>query len=190
VGACDIVRLDCRPEAIEALAGGLERFGALEGEPQWLVSAVWLSTATSDYIATSSTRVLQDGYIARPLVIDRTEDFISKLRSDLPDIAGRLIARQNGLRLPEPITPAAPTGLQCRPEGDYSTRILIRVSARVTTHRVACALLFEFASGRLLVGTDPGMLAMVVSSDPALIDRYASACEALSPEDYLDRYAC
>lgn len=189
MGARDIVRLDCRPEAIEALAAELERFGAFEGEPEWLVPAVWLSTSTSDYVASSSTRVLSDGYIARPLVIQREDDFVRKLRSDLPDISGRLIARQNGLQLPEPIAPTAPAGLQRRPEGDYSTRILIRVSARAVTHRVACALLFDFASGPLLVGTDPGMLAMVLSNDPALIDRYAGACEALSAADYLDRYA-
>ena len=93
MGEGEFVKLECRPETIRALAEQLERIGAVMGDPEWLVSAVWLSTADAEYLATSSTKVLSDGYIARPLTIDRTDDFVRQLRSDLPDVASRLVAR-------------------------------------------------------------------------------------------------
>jgi hypothetical protein len=191
VGVGEFVKLECRPETIRALAEHLERFGAVTGNPEWLVSAVWLCTPDAEYLATSSTRVLSDGYIARPLTIDRTDDFVRHLRSDLPDVASRLVARTGDADLPEPAPLRPPASLEQCPRPILSTSVLIRVAARAATeHRVACGLLINFEAGRLLVGTDVGTLAMVLSDDDELIDRYLAACELLAVGDYLDLYGC
>ncbi len=161
------------------------------GDPEWLVSAVWLCTSDGEYLATSSTRILSDGYIARPLAIDRTDDFVRHLRSDLPDVASRLIARTGDADLPEPARPPEPALLEHCPHPPLSASVLIRVAAReATEHRVACGLLINFEGRRLLVGTDVGTLAMVLSDDDDLIDRYLAGCELLAAADYLDRYGC
>ena len=191
MGEGEFVKLECRPETIRALAEQLERIGAVMGDPEWLVSAVWLSTADAEYLATSSTKVLSDGYIARPLTIDRTDDFVRQLRSDLPDVASRLVARSGDADLPEPARPRPPASLERCPGPPLSTLILIRVAARATIeHRVACGLLLNFEKRRLLVGTDVGTLAMVLSDDNDLIDRYLASCEVLAAKDYIDRYGC
>ena len=183
------MRLECRPEAIGALAAHLTDFGAIEGQPEWLVSAVWLRADNADYLATPSTKVLSDGYIARPLTIDRADDFVRRLRSELPDIAARLVARNGDLRLPEPARPETPSELERSPGSPIATSVLIRVAERAAAeHRIACGLLFSFESQHVLVGTDPATLAMVLSSDGELIDRYVAACEVLSADDYLERY--
>jgi hypothetical protein len=189
VGAQDLVTLECDPETVRALAARLERYGPLNGEPQWLVSAVWLCTATTDYLATSSTKVLPDGYIARPLAIDRSDDFLRQMRDEVPDIAARLMARTSDIRLPEPARPEPSGDLHRCPSAPCSTSVLVRMArCRSIVHPVACALRFDFEGGRsVLVGTDPSTPAMVLSEDRKLIDRFASACESLSAEDYLSR---
>lgn len=190
MSADDVVKLECRAETIQALAAGLERFGPVYADAEWLVSAVWLCTSTADYLASSATKVLADGYIARPLVIDRADEFLRQLKADLPDISGRLTARQSGLQLPEPERPIPPPDLQPSPRADYSTDVLVRRSERASAvHRVACALLFGFDEGTpLLIGTDPATLAMVISTDRPLIDRYVTGCEVLAADDYLRLY--
>lgn len=186
----DVVKLQCRHETIGALASKLTQFGPIGGEPEWLVSAVWLSAGDADYLATSSTKVLSDGYIARPLAIDRVDDLVRQLRIELPDISARLVARGSGLELPEPQRPERPKELQARVPGPYATRVLMRVAARAaSTHEVACGLLFDFQAGRLLIGTDLATPAMVLSDDDHLIDRYVATCQSLSADDYLARYA-
>jgi hypothetical protein len=186
---CEFVRLACRPETISALAARLERFGVVAGEPEWLVSAVWLRAGGSDYLATSATNVLSDGFIARSLVIDEIDEFVAKVRSDVAEIGDRLTERRSAAVLPEPSSPPSPDGLRSRPEGAYSTTILVRVTARAAAiHRIACGLLFGFEAMRLLVATDVGTLAMVFSSEAALIDRYLGDCEQVEAADYLKRY--
>lgn len=188
VGVGEFVRLGCRREAICALAGQLDRFGATPGDPGWLVSAVWLCTADADYIATPSTTVLFDGYIARPLAIDRADDFVRQLKGDLPDIAARLVARSSDVKLAEAARPQPPADLQRCPGVPKSVEVLIHVAARAAAeHRIACGLLFTFEGRRLLVGSDTGMLAIVLSEDEDLIDRYLARCEAIEVEEYFDR---
>ncbi|MFL6735944.1 MAG: hypothetical protein ACJ8F4_02655 [Sphingomonas sp.] len=191
VGVGEFVKVECASETIRALVGRLERFGAVAGEPEWLVSAVWLCTPNVDYLASSSTRVLSDGYIARPLTIDRADDFVRQLRSDLPDVATRLVARHGEADLPEPARPRSPRALDQVPGPPLSSFVVIRVAARASIqHRIACGLLFDFEARRLLVGTDVETLAMVLSEDDTLIDRYLEGCELLAGMDYLARYGC
>lgn len=188
MGVTDHVKLECRPEAISALAAGLQGFTPIGADPQWLISAVWLA-GDADYLATPSTKVQPDGYIARPLAIQRVDEFTDRLAADLPDISSRLVARQSGVRLPDAEHPRRPA-LSSVPAGEYSMAVLIRICVRsATTHRVACGLLFTFHGGRLLVGTDVGTLAMVLSQDEALIDGYLAACETIPSKDYIDRLA-
>jgi hypothetical protein len=186
VGVGEFVKLECRPETIGALAAHLSNFGPLEGPAEWLVSAVWLRADNADYLATPSTTVLSDGYIARQLTIDRTDDFVRQLRTDLPDIGARLVARSSDLGLPEPARPKPPSDLDQSPGPPLATSVLIRVAARASTeHRIACGLLFSFGAQRVLVGTDPSTLAMVLSRDDQVIDRYVTACEKLPADEYL-----
>jgi hypothetical protein len=144
------------------------------------VSAVWLCAPDAVYISTPLTTVLSDGYIARPLAIDRADDFVRQLKGELPDIAARLIARNSDIRLPEAARPKSPLSLQRCPGAPTSAAVLIRMARRASVeHRVACGLLFTF----------DGTLAMVLSEDTNLIDRYIADCEAVPANDYLDRYA-
>ncbi|HYX45886.1 MAG TPA: hypothetical protein VE820_03550 [Sphingomicrobium sp.] len=148
-----------------------------------------MCTSDADYLATPSTTVLFDGYIARPLAIDRADDFVRQLKSDLPDITARLVARSSDLLLPEPARPRSPPTLQRCPDRPSSTTVLIRIASRaVAEHRIACGLLFRFDDRRLLVGTDRETLAMVLSEDDELIDHYLASCEAVDAADYLDRF--
>src|SRR4051812_728802 len=165
---------------MRALAA-LRRYGTHGGKPEWLVPAIWLCTATAEYIATSSTKVLADGYIARPLAIHRVDDFLRQVRSELPDISSRLVARRSDASLPEPARPRPPNSLHDSPGIAASLSVLIRVSERSSeVHRVASALLFAFdEGGSLLVGSDIGTAAMVLSEDREMIERYAGGCEAL-----------
>ncbi len=189
MGVGEFVKLECRPETIRAIAEHLGRFGAVMGDPEWLVSAVWLCTSDAEYLATSSTRILSDGYIARPLTIDRTDDFVRHLRSEWPDVASRLVARTGDADLPEPECPLPPALLEDCPHPPLAASVLIRLAERAASeHRVACGLLITFEERRLLVGTDVGTLAMVLSDDDNLIDRYLERCELLAAADYLDRY--
>jgi hypothetical protein len=188
VGTGEFVKLECQPSIIRAIARDLERFGAVSGEPEWLVSGVWLCTPGADYLATSSTLVLADGYIARPLTIHRADDFTRQLRSDLPDIQSRLVARTGSCNLPEPARARPHEALERCPSPPLRTAVLIRIAPRAQSeHRVACGLLLTFEGKRLLVGTDVGTLAMVLSEDEELIERYLADCEALSTSEYLER---
>jgi hypothetical protein len=186
VGAGEFVKLECRRDAIEAIAAKLDRFGALEGAPDWLISAVWLGAEHMDFIASSSTKVLQDGYIARPLAIQNIKEFEERLVSELVDISGRLTARQAETRLPEACIPACTPVLRSWEAGRYSTKIVIRNCARgPMVHRIACGILFEFEERRLLVATDVATLAMVLSEDTELIERYLASCETIVASVYL-----
>ena len=188
MGVGEFVKLECRPESIGALAAHLTKFAALGGEPDWLVSAVWLRTEDADYLATPSTRVLSDGYIARPLTINRADDFVRELRSDLPDIATRLVGRRSDVHLPDPTRPQPPKLEQC-PGPPLATSVLVRVATRpAAEHRIACGLAFSFEDRRLLVGTDPSTLALVMSTDGELIDRYVAACESFPAGEYVQRF--
>lgn len=189
MGGDELVGLDCQPGTIAALQSGLEQFGGLE-TAEWLISAVWLKASDCDLLATSFTNVLSDGYIARPLSIARADDFARQLRTELPDVGARLASRQTGGQLPDPARPEPPARLKHRPPGLYQLDVLIRIARRAScTHRIACALRFEFAAGgSLLVGTDSATLAMVLSEDPKVVARYSAACEVIPAADYLDRY--
>jgi hypothetical protein len=185
----EFVKLRCAAETLVAVASGLARYGRGDGVPEWLVSGVWLCTQDADYIATASAEVLASGYVARPLSIDRPDELMHQLQADLPNVSARLIGRNGDFDLSlgsEPLNP--PSSLKPWQPARYSTRVLVRISQRQSvTNRVACALLMEHESGVLLVGTDPATLALVLSEDPALIERYRAGCEALSPSDYLQR---
>jgi hypothetical protein len=187
VDAGDLVTIRCSEETLRALASGLTRFGPSEGEPDWLVSGVWLCCKDACYIASASVEVMGDGYVARPLRIDPAAEFGANIEAELPDISARLVAHGNGLELPEASgTLSPPQSLGDWPLREYSTAVLMRVSR---THRTACALLFGSMEGRpLLVGTDPSTMAMVVSEDETLIERYRASCEGLSVDDYLGAF--
>jgi hypothetical protein len=189
VGEERFVHLDCAAETLVAVESRLRRFGPAGGAPQWLVSGVWLCTDEADYIATASAEVLDSGFVAWPLSIHRPADLVRQIQSELPNVSARLIGRNGnfdlsvGQEAPDP-----PPSLAQWPCPTYSAHVLVRVSQRQSiTNRVACALLMKCPSAMLLVGTDPSMLAMVLSEDPTLIERYRADCEALTPAEYLSR---
>jgi hypothetical protein len=64
--------------------------------------------------------------------------------------------------------------------------VLVRVSqCERGINQVSCGLLFKSEAGlMLLVGTDVTTLAMVLSKDPELINRYCISCDELSLDDY------
>lgn len=186
----DLVGLKCQPEALSALASGLTRFGPAGGEPEWLVAAVWLMTGDAAYVACASIDVLSDGYLARPLNLDTPEQFTAGLEAELPNVAARFAGRNHGIALPSSVeVPPAPDILKPWPAGAYSMDVLIRVAERAAgVHRVACALRFTSGGSSLLVGTDPSTLAMVISEDDEVIERYRADCETMSAGDYLARF--
>lgn len=170
-----------------ALSDGLTRFGPAQGAPEWLVSAVWLCTADQAFLATATVEILSDGYVARPLNIDRSDDLVAQVESDLPDIRGRLVGHGSGLDLPSVGGGfAVPADLMSWPAGPYAVSVMVRLAKRaLITSRIACALLFASEAGSaLLVGTDVSSLAMVLSEDVALIDRYRRSCEELTLAEY------
>lgn len=183
----ELVTLKGRREALEALARGLTRFGPSIGQPEWLVSAVWLCAGDQAYLATASVEVLPDGFVARSLCIGNPSDLASHLETELPNLSAHLLARGNGMDLPAPAAMEPPQSLEPWTDESYATHVLMRISRRAScTHRVTCGLRFTCEDGRsLLVGTDPSILAMVLSEDPELIGRYCEDCEALTPAEYL-----
>jgi hypothetical protein len=185
-----LIPLNCRIDVLTTLSTAFDRFGRVDAQPDWLVSGVWLCAADEHFLATASLEVLPDGFLARPLSIERPAEVIAQVAADLPDIEGRLLAHGNDLVLPQPhVALHAPEAL-ARWEGRYRLVILVRATDRAaSTHRVACALLFLGDDGRaLLVGTDPSTtLAMVLSEDRGLIDAYRSGCEEHSLGGYLQR---
>ena len=184
-----LVTLKCAPETLRALASGLTRFGRSDGEPEWLVSGVWLCAGEDCFLATASVEVLSSGYVARTLCIGRPGDLAQYLDSELPNVADRLLTHGNGLTLPAAEPPRVPESLSECAAGAFHMQVLIRVSERASAvHHVACALLFcGRDNAQLLVGTDISSLAMVLSEDSALIAHYREDCEALTADDYLDR---
>jgi len=189
VGEHGFVQLDCEAETLLAIASRLRRFGPTDGAPEWLVSGVWLCTDEADYIATASVEVLGSGTVARPLAIHRPGELVRQIKRDLPNVSARLIGRNGDFHLslgeeaPEP-----PSSLLQWLSPSYSAHVLVRVlQGQSITQRVACAVLMDCESGRLLVGTDPSTLAMVLSEDPTVIERYADGYEALSAVEYLKR---
>jgi hypothetical protein len=186
----EFIPLKCRSDVLKALATGLTRFGPAGGAPDWLVSGIWLCTDKAELIATASAEVLADGYLARPLSVCSPQELMAAVESDLPDIEGRLMGRGCNLVLPGTSDEfVAPKSLSKWHAGDYSTSVLIRVvQGASATHRVACGLLFETGSRKLLAGTDVSSLAMVLSEDPELIGRYRSSCEEVSAADFLDSF--
>ncbi len=185
----DLVPLRCSRQTLDAIAGGLSRFGPAAGEPDWLVSGVWLCTENVDYLATSFTVVLADGYVARTLTIHTPSDLARTIEADIDDIEDRLRGRGNNSSLPRPCSDfGPPQSLQSWNAHPMCVKVLIRIAERLlATHRVACALLFKGEDGRLLlVGTDTASLAMVVSEDKALIGRYLAGCEEIDAEDFSD----
>jgi hypothetical protein len=186
VGSGEYVRLKCKPETLDALAGALTHYGRTDGEPEWLVAGVWICAKGEDYLATSSVEILPDGFVARSLSICPPEEIANHLEGELPNITARLASRGNGRDLPPVEAPSPPKHLNPWPTERYDTKILVRVSRRaLSTNRVACGLLFTAEDGRrLLIGSDPSTLALVLSEDSGLIDLYCEECEELSPAEY------
>lgn len=185
--ADDLVPLGCHADTLTALSTGLTRFGPACGAPDWLVSAVWLCTSNEALIATATVEILGDGYVARPLNVDRPADLTAQVEADLPDVQGRLIGRGSDLGLPSAGgTLAAPPDLLPWPAGPYAMSVMVRLAKRaLVTSRIACALLFTTETGGvLLVGTDVSSLAMVLSEDRTLIDRYRRSCDELTLAEY------
>jgi hypothetical protein len=186
----EFVALGCPAETLCAVAEGLTAFGAIGGAPEWLLACVWLCVRGEQYLATASAQVLGDGFIARPLNIDTLAEFKARTEAEVPDIGARLHVLGYDTEVPANVdVPARPASLRDWPASSYSTLVLVRVSQRESlAHRVACGLLFTSDSGSsLLVGADVSTMAMVLSQDPELIDRYRQACEALTPAEYLRR---
>ena len=191
--ANDLVPLNCAPATLLELEANLTRFGPAEGAPDWLVSGIWLCSRRRNFFATSSVDVLDDGYVARPLGIDRPAAFAAKVKAEMPDIQGRLVGRGSTIRLPDSVRPpTAPQSLEAWPAEPYSVSVLLRMSeSAARTHHIACALLFSSTSGQtLLVGTDRSTLAMVLSQDPAFIDLYRGGCQELTPGEYRELIGC
>ena len=189
VGDGEFVGLRCAAETLRAVATRLTRFGPAEGGPDWLVSAVWLCTDDDEFLATASAMVLANGHVARPLNLHRPGELMREVKADLPNVLARLVGRNGDLdaEVNEEV-PAPPSSLADWAAGSYTTKVLIRVSERhETRNRIACGLLFERDGRSLLVGTDPSTLAMVLSEDALLIERYRVECEAWSPNEYLSR---
>ena len=182
----DFVPLGCSRETLLALASDLSRWGPAEAEPDWLLSGAWLCTRDAMFLATSFTNVLADGYVARTLNIHSPEQLTAAVEEDLPDIEKRLRARGSNCVLPTDHGELrAPESLERWDSHPYSTTVLVRVAARLlTTHHVPCGLLFAGEGQRLLVGTDNSTLAMVVSQDDQLIERYAEGCEQIAAADF------
>lgn len=189
MGDGEFVGLRCAAETLRAIATRLTRFGPAEGAPDWLVSAVWLCTDDDQFLATASAMVLANGYVARPLNLHRPGELVREVKADLPNVVARLIGRNGDLdaEVGEE-APTPPSSLAEWPGGAYTTKVLVRLSERhATTNRIACGLLFERDGRSLMVGTDPSTLAMVLSEDLLLIERYRVQCEAWPAEEYLER---
>jgi hypothetical protein len=190
VAEAHLVPLKCRAETLKLLSTGLTRFGPVPGEPQWLVSGVWLCCAAENYLATASTEVLANGIVARPLQVEPIDELVRQIATELPDMAARLVSRHSAVELPTADrTVSPPDALAAWPPYPYSTSVVFRISERqAQVEQVACALVFTSSAGSLLlVGTDPSSLAMVLSDEKLIIDRYCAACETVSLEEYLLR---
>ena len=188
MGSGDFVRLKCQAGTLEALATGLTGFGQTEGAPEWLVSGVWLCVGDTQYLATASAYVLGDGFVARSLCIGTAKELSAQVEAELPDITARLRARGTELTLPS-TAPEIPLqkSLRSWPHENYTMSVLVRSSRTQTReNRVTCGLLFKPERGpTLLIGTDPSLLAMVLTEDEELIERYRQGCCEFSPAAYL-----
>jgi hypothetical protein len=188
----DLVPMKCPADLLDSLATGLTAYACSGGEPEWLLTGVWLACGIVAYLVTPSIEVLEDGLVARPLVIERPEEVRSGIEEALPDIQGRLLARGSNVVLPDQMSlPRPPAELRQWPSGRYRMAIVLRIRETLATqHRVACALLFRSDLGpSLLVGTDRRTLAMTLSDDEQLIDLYMSECEEVSLAEYRELLA-
>ena len=185
MGCGEDVRLSCTLATLEALATSLTHYGTAEGAPDWLITGAWLCAANTNYFVTANVEVLGDGFVARSLTIARPEEVARHLEGEIPDVAARLAARGNGTLLPS-VEPPSPGALQPWAPETYEMQVLVRVTKRASsTHRIACGLLFIGSDARaLLVGSDPSTLALVLSDDDKLIERYRSECVALTTSAY------
>jgi hypothetical protein len=182
------VPLACDAGTLDDLSSGLKLFGPATSGPDWLISAVWLCTAAKRFIATSSTEVLPDGYVARRLTIHEPEIFASEIEAALPGIHDRLRAHGRNISLPATAIPQQSAELAHWPEGPCSLSILARVAGRPSgSNQIACGLLFESADRKLLVGTDRSSMAMVLSETSAVIDDFMSDCVRVSLAEYEQR---
>jgi hypothetical protein len=184
------IGLKCAAETLDALASGLTAYAPVPGAPEWLVSAVWIEACGRSYVVTGTVEVLGDGFVARSLWIGPPDEMAEQIRAELPNVSDRLLARGNGIELPPAELPAKPGSLTRWPES-YSTHILVRTTQRAAAaHSVACGLLLTCADGRkLLIASDPSTLALVMSEDPELIQRYRKDCDTLTPAEYRVRCA-
>ena len=188
----DLVPMQCPAEVLDLLAQGLTGFACSSGAPEWLLTGVWLACGMAAFLASPSIEVLADGFVVRPLVIQKPEAVRSGIEEALPDIQGRLLARGSHVVLPDEVSlPEPPAELERWPSEGYRMTILLRIAeSAVLRHRIACALLFRSEAGRsLLVGTDRRTLAMVFSEEELLVDRYLSECEELSLAEYKELVA-
>jgi hypothetical protein len=188
----DLVPMNCPPDVLDSLATGLTGFACSGGGPDWLLTGVWLACGMVAYLATPSVKVLKDGLVARPLVIDRPEAVQAGIEEALPDIQGRLLAKGSHVVLPDRVSlPQPPDKVREWPSGNCRVTVLLRVAeSAVLRHSIACALLFSSESGHaLLVGTDKTTLAMVMSDDEKLIDLYRAGCEEVSLTEYRELLA-
>ena len=180
------IPLACDAGALDDLSTGLVRFGPAGSEADWLVATVWLCTANANYLASSATEVLADGYVARRLTIQHPAQLAASIELELPEIHDRLLAHGHDLELPPAAVLAPPSSLESWPGGDYAASILMRIAPRPSGHHeVACGLLMESSCRTLLIGTDPATQALVFSELPATIERFVRDCTALAPSAYL-----
>ena len=69
----DLIPLICSAAVLELLASSLRAFAPTGGPPDWLLTGVWLDCCQHLFLATPSIDVLEDGFLARPLVIEGPE---------------------------------------------------------------------------------------------------------------------
>jgi hypothetical protein len=187
----DDVAIESGAGSLLALAEGLTQFGPLGGEPEWLVSGIWLCAGLSQFILTATVDVLSDGFVARVLNICTPDELVAQIQGHLPDVSGRLVTRGSAISLADAIPRlSAPARLTRWPPGPYRMSVVVRTSQRASSpHRVACALHFVGErNNQLLVGTDITSIAMVMTQEPSLIASYMKGCEAYAPADYLERF--
>lgn len=172
--------IQCAPAQLADLSQHFLGYAVAGTDPAWLISGTWLATRSATYFASPGVEVLGDGTIARLLHICAPEALLESLGESLPDVQARVAARGSLVELP-----AVPDRLeQDEPtrswgDGGCSLDLVYRqVERRSAVYAFGCAMLFHrHDGGRLLIGADPGMLALVVSEDGELIDRYLADCD-------------
>jgi hypothetical protein len=144
------IRLNATQRVLEALEGGLRRYGPLGGDDEWLVTALWLCTDSAAFIA------FADG---EGLTVCPAEEYLFRLARDLNATGDSNNACSVPAALPDP------TDLECWPERTCTLSV-------VSGPSVGCGLLFGGAGGaRVLVAGRPGSPALLYSDDPVEIAR-------------------